>query len=250
MVFNLWKKTFWQKSLLAMSCVGMFAACSDEAVGSAQVKKAFQEKFPQREVVEVRKTPVAGVFEVALAGRQVVYTDASARFLFVGELIDAEAGESLTDQRVAELSRVDWKKLPLNQAIIEVRGQGRRKIAVFSDPDCPFCQRLERQSLAGLDDVTIYTFLYPLEQLHPQAMLRSAQVWCAEDRLKAWKSVILEGKNPPPLRKDCQTPLEDIQKLGRELGIHGTPALIFENGQIVSGAIPKAQIETHLKQKK
>lgn len=235
-------------TLLTLSAT--LLACQAQAADESQtVKKLFSQKFPQREVVQVQASPVSGVYEVVLAGRQVVYTDAKVAHMFVGELIDIEGRVSLTEERVAELSRVDWKTLPLQHAIQDKRGNGQRKIAVFSDPDCPFCKKLEKEGLAKLDNVTIYTFLYPLEQLHPDAMRKSAQIWCSKDKLQAWAQT-MRNNQATSGSGDCKTPLAEIQALGQKLGIQGTPALTFESGKLVAGAIPAEDIEKLLSQKK
>ena len=145
-----------------MLAIPLLACAAGTADNTDSVRQAFEKKFPQRQVQAVRATPVTGIYEIVLPDRQVVYADAKVKHLFVGDLIDVDARQSLTEARVAELSKVDWKNLPLDLAFKEVRGNGSRKLAVFSDPDCPFCKRLERDSLKGVTNVTIYTFLYPL----------------------------------------------------------------------------------------
>ncbi len=228
---------------LVSAVLGALVACSAQASDdSAAVKKNFIAKFPQREVVAVSPTPVSGIYEVVLPGRQVVYTNKTVSHMFVGDLIDVGAKKSLTEEKVAALSKVDWASLPLNLAIKDVRGNGSRQLAVFSDPDCPFCKKLEREGLAGIDNVTIYTFLLPITQLHPDAMKKSAQIWCAPDRLATWSGFMREDRALPSEAK-CATPLAEIQQLGAKLGIQGTPALIFAHGQLVPGAIAKADIE-------
>jgi thiol:disulfide interchange protein DsbC len=135
--------------------------------------------------------------------------------------------------------------LPLNQAIKVVKGNGSRKLAVFSDPDCPFCKQLEQQALVGLNDVTIYTFLFPLAELHPDAANKAKAIWCAQDRTRAWQDWMLNGQLPKGATT-CATPVEENAELGKKLGIRGTPLLIFANGKRVSGAIPAQEIEARL----
>lgn len=226
---------------LALASFSLLACTAQAADDSDAVKKAFAKQFPERKVLSVAPTSMKGVYEVVMPGRQIVYTDARAEHLLVGELIDVKKRESLTEKRMSQLSKVDWKQLPLEQAIKEVRGQGRRQLAVFSDPDCPFCKKLEA-TLAQLDDVTIYTFLFPLAELHPDAARKSAQIWCANDRAEAWTQFMRKGIAPQGAG-DCDTPIAKLQTLGQQLGISGTPALIFPNGQLVPGAIGKEDIE-------
>lgn len=231
-------------------------ACSASAAeeSSDTVKAAFKGKFPQHEVSTVQPAPVAGLYEVVVkmkrGGREeftVVYVDSKVEHLITGDLIDTKSRRSLTEARLDELNKVvvDWKTLPLDKAVKEVRGKGERKLVVFSDPDCPYCKQLERESLSKLDNVTIYTFLYPLAQLHPDAERKSRVIWCSKDPAKAW-TAFMRHDTPLAGKDNCKTPLPEVAALGEKLGITGTPALIFPNGTLVPGAIPLAAIEENL----
>ncbi|WP_148714738.1 DsbC family protein [Chitinolyticbacter meiyuanensis] len=232
---------------------GMIAltACSASADTAKEPKEAkalrtnLEKQLQGRKVQSVRATPLKGIYEVVLEGRQIVYTDNKGDYVLIGDLVDVAKKQSLTEARMAELMSTDFSKLPLDKAVKDVRGDGSRKLAVFSDPDCPFCKKFERESLDGVDNVTIYTFLFPLP-IHPDAPRKSALIWCAADRKAAWHDWILNEKLPEDGKTDCPTPLEDNAKLAEALGISGTPALIFGNGRIVSGAIPKEQLEQAL----
>ncbi|MBV8047835.1 MAG: DsbC family protein [Paludibacterium sp.] len=238
------------KTLIRLAVAGILPAllsCGANADnnGNAQlaaVKKAFEQRFTDRQVLAVRVTPLKGIYEIDVQGNQIVYADQKLDYLFVGDLIDVKSGQSLTEARQAELNRVAWNVLPLTDAIKEVRGNGARKLAIFTDPDCPFCHQLEKEGLAGVDNVTIYTFLFPLTQLHPDAMHKAKQVWCAPDRLKAWRDWMDNGVKPSG-DDACDTPIDRNLALGDKLGVNGTPALVFGNGRLVAGAIPKAQLE-------
>ena len=229
---------------LAGTLLLTMTACNANATstGTEQVQKAFSTRFPNRQVLSVSETPVKGIFEVVVKGKQIVYTDASAKYLFVGDLIDAEAKASLTEKKMAELNHVDFNKLPLQYAIKEVRGNGARKLAVFTDPDCPYCKQLERESLPGINNVTIYTFLYPLAQLHPDAPRKARQIWCAKGRLKTWTAFMRDGQPLTGTDKCDTSALDKVEALGDELGITGTPGLLFANGRLVPGAIAKEDI--------
>lgn len=211
----------------------------------ASLKKAVEAAYPKLKVHSVTKTPFNGLYEVFL-GEEIFYTDEKFTYLIVeGRLIDAKSRKNLTSDRMEELTKVDFSSLPLNQAIKVVKGNGSRKLVVFSDPDCPYCKQLEQHSLAGLNDVTIYTFLYPLESLHPDAANKAKAIWCAPDRTRAWQDWMLNGQ----LAKNgttCSTPVEETAELGKKLGVRGTPLLIFSNGKRVSGAIPAQEIENRL----
>ncbi|MBB5192794.1 thiol:disulfide interchange protein DsbC [Silvimonas terrae] len=228
---------------LAISGLLTLVACSAEAEtpNAKQLHDKLQQLLPGRDITSVSPSPMKGVYEVVVGGHQIIYTDLKGDYVLIGEMIDMKNKVSLTQARAAELSRTDFSKLPFDQSFKEVRGDGSRKLAVFSDPDCPFCKRLENDSLAGVTNVTIYTFLFPLN-IHPDAERKSKLMWCAADRDGAWRDWMDHGKLPDN-KGDCDTPIERNLALGDKLGITGTPALIFANGRLVSGAIPKEQLE-------
>ncbi|WP_157315177.1 DsbC family protein [Chitinibacter sp. GC72] len=234
-----------------MMAAGVLAmvACSAQADSQPKDLKATIAKKLGRPVDSVNPTPVKGIYEVVMGKRQIIYTDAKGEYAFVGELVDIAKQESITEKRMAALMSTDFSKLPLADAVKIVRGDGSRKLAVFTDLDCPFCKRLEQQSLAGIDNVTIYNFMMPLPQLHPDAARKSAMVWCSSDPATAWHNWFFEGKLPENA-SNCANPVQRNMELGAALGINGTPALIFVDGQIVSGAIPKEQIEDLLNKAK
>lgn len=204
------------------------------------LKKAVQAKFPQARVESVTRAPYLGLYEVVIEG-QLVYTDEGFNYLFDGSIIETQNLANLTEQRRQKLSAVKFDTLPLNLAIKNVKGSGKRKLVVFSDPDCPYCKKVEKD-LAKLNDVTIYTFLYPIESLHPDADEKAAAIWCSADRVKAWDDLMLRGI-APGADKTCKTPISEIAQLGQKLKINGTPTLIFADGQRVPGAVPGEQIE-------
>jgi thiol:disulfide interchange protein DsbC len=208
-----------------------------------KVKTELQKQLGERaQISAVRSTPVPGLYEVAI-GNDVVYADATARYLVQGEIIDLKTGANLTEQRSNDLNRIKWSDLPLNDAIKVVRGKGTRQIAVFADPNCGFCKKLEK-SFQQLDNVTIYTFLVPL--LSADSATKSKQIWCAADRNKAWNAWMLENQAPTG-SGDCGTPLDRNTSLAKKLGVAGTPAMFFVDGSRIAGAVPLAQIEKKLK---
>jgi len=202
-------------------------------------------KFAGHDVLSVRATPIKGVFEITLAPGQIVYTDAHVDYALAGALIDMHTQVNLTEQRLGQLHRIDFTKLPLAQAIKTIHGNGARKIAVFSDPDCPYCHRLERDTLAKLDNVTIYTFLFPLDQ-HADAQRKARLIWCAADRSKAWQDWMQDG-NLPVARGECVTPLSANLAMGQQLGVRATPTLILSSGELLPGAIDIETLEMKLK---
>lgn len=214
------------------------SAFSDEA----SIRKAVQASYPKAKVESVAKTPYAGLYEIFLDG-QIVYTNENFTWFIVdGHLVDVKTRKELTSARLEDLTKVDFDSLPLDQAIKVVRGNGSRKVVVFSDPDCPFCKKLEQKELLPLTDVTIYTFLFPLDGLHPDAANKSRAIWCAPDRVKAWNDWILNGQIVKGAAT-CDAPLEKIADLGRKLNVTSTPTLIFANGKRMLGAYPSKDIE-------
>jgi thiol:disulfide interchange protein DsbC len=211
--------------------------------GAADVRKALEARFPGATITHVAKTKYLGLYEVMLDG-QLVYSDPKASFVFVGNIFDAEKKVNVTQERMQELTAVSWSDLPLDLAIKTVRGNGARKLAVFSDVDCPFCKKLEGE-LKDVDNVTIYTFLFPIDSLHPDARAKSKLVWCASDRQKAYDEIMREGIAPTSSAA-CDDPVARIAALGEKFRIQATPTLIFADGRVVPGALPKAQLEAQL----
>jgi thiol:disulfide interchange protein DsbC len=206
------------------------------------VKKAVEAAYPKFKVESVTKTPYAGLYEVFMGG-QIVYTDEKMSFLIAeGRLVDPKTKKDITGERMEELTKIDFSSLPLEQAIKVVKGNGSRKLVVFSDVDCPYCKRLEQNELTNVTDVTIYTFLYPIEQLHPDAAAKSKLIWCANNRVKAWEDWIFNNQLPKA-SGTCEVPLEKIGQLARKIGVTSTPTLIFSDGKRMLGAQPYKEIE-------
>jgi thiol:disulfide interchange protein DsbC len=223
---------------LALAATMMFAATAQ--ANESVIRKSLAQQFPGAQISSVKKTPYSGLFEVYLDG-QLVYVDAKAQYVFVGDVIELKSRNNLTQARLNQLQAVDWNSLPLNNALKTVKGNGARKLVVFSDVDCPYCRKFEAE-LAKVDNITVYTFLYPIEGLHPKAVQASKQIWCAPDRNKAWEEYITGGGLPKNDGK-CANPVDATIALGGKLKISGTPTLIFANGQRVPGMVPSVQLE-------
>ena len=199
--------------------------------------------YPATSFDSVASTPVPGLSEVVMGGN-VAYVDRSGRYFLFGRLFDMQAQRDLTAERIEHATRVDFSALPREAAILTIRGTGTRKLAVFSDPDCPHCRSLERE-LARLDDVTIYTFLYPLEALHPEARGKAVAVWCAPDRTKAWSALMLHGIGPVP--GSCDHPVDRNLALGSRLRVQGTPTLFAGDGRRHVGAQSAEELDAWLR---
>lgn len=228
------------KKLVSFTLLSAFAtlAIADEV----SVKKAVEAAYPKFKVDSVVKTSYAGLYEVFMSG-QIIYTDEKMTFLIAeGHVVDPKSKKDMTTDRLDELTKVDFSSLPLDQAIKVVKGNGSRKLVVFSDVDCPYCKRLEQNELVNITDVTIYTFLYPLIQLHPDSANKSKSIWCATNRTKAWEDWILNNQLPKSAG-NCEVPLEKVGDLARKLGVNSTPTLIFSDGRRMAGAQPYKEIE-------
>lgn len=210
----------------------------------AQTLKTKLEKVYESQdlkVVSVAETPMKGIYEVVVSGKQIIYTDANGDYMLVGDMININTRESITDERTAELNKIDFSSLPLDKAIKEVRGNGKLKIAVFSDPDCPFCRRLEHE-FAKMTDVTIYNFMMPIPSLHPDAARKAEIIWCQPDPAKAWTEWMRQNKFPNG-SGNCENPVAETTSLGEQLGFNGTPTLVFPNGRTQSGYSPMPQLQ-------
>lgn len=214
-------------------------ALADEA----SLRKALQPHFPSEKIESLKKTPYLGLYEVVVGG-ELIYTDENANYFFLGHVVDAKTRQSLTSERlqqVRDARRISIDSLPLEHAIKAVKGNGKRKLAVFSDPNCPYCKQLEKE-LTKITDVTIYTLLYPV--LGSGSVATATAIWCSADRLKAWDSFML--KNIVPAAKDCETPIATLLQAGQKRGVSGTPTLIFADGSVVPGMMPAEMIEKKL----
>ncbi len=206
---------------------------------SEAVKERFQQRFTGMDVTAVRRTPY-GLFEVQL-GMDLIYTDEKVTWVMEGPLIDAMTRRDVTRESQEKLSAVTFDQLPLDLAIKQVKGTGAKKVAIFEDPNCGYCKQL-RHTMEELDDVTVYTFMYPI--LSPDSKDKVRNVWCAKDQGKAWDDWMVRGKKPAAA--NCDVPEDKLLALGQKLMVRGTPTLFFADGSRVSGAIPLDQLKARL----
>ena len=229
-------------TLAASSAARPAAAASASPDAMAALQQALEQRIPQLNghILEVNPSPMPGLYEVLASGNNLFYTDAQGDFLLNGSLLDTRTQQDLTADRIDQLSAIAFDKLPAQDAFVTKRGDGSRQLAVFSDPNCPFCHRLE-ESLAKVDNITIHTYLLPI--LGENSVSRAGQIWCAPDRVKAWEDWMLR-KTAPAAAASCDTAaLQRNVRFAEQHNITGTPALVFANGKRVSGAIPVEQIE-------
>lgn len=220
----------------------LLAACALNALANEEaVKKAVETKFGGK-VESVTKTNYLGLYEVYVDG-QILYTDEKLTTFIAGNIIDAKTMKNVTDERQKKLSAIKFSDLPFDRAIKQVRGDGKRLLATFEDPNCGYCKRLHKE-MQALDNVTIYTFMIGI--LSEDSVKKSKQIWCSADRAKSWNDWMIEGKAPTG-REDCDTSaIGKNMEFSHKQRINGTPTLFFADGERIPGAVPLARIEEKL----
>jgi len=231
------------RPLLLPLCTALLLA-TPAVAQDALIRKNLGERLPNLpKIDEISKTPVPGLYELRI-GNDIVYTDEQGNYLIQGNLIDTKTRTDLTEARLNKLSAIEFASLPLKDAVVITQGKGTRRLAVFGDPNCGYCKRFERD-LAKLQDVTIYTFLYPI--LGPDSNAKSKDIWCAQDSAKTWRAWMVDGVTPPKSMGKCDTAaLERNVEFGKKHRVQGTPAVVFEDGTRVPGAIPLESLEKNL----
>ncbi len=204
---------------------------------AASVQAQLQKNYPDLNIQHIQPTEMRGIYSGSV-GEQIIYTGEDAEYIIAGSMIRLKDKKNLSNALMLQQNQVDWKKLPLKDAIKSVKGNGKRQLAIFSDPNCPYCKQLEVE-LGKLNDVTLYTFVVPLK---PQSVAPSKQLFCEKDRAYAWSNLISKGIQPTA-KQSCANPIERNLQLAKTLQLNGTPAIIFSNGTKLMGAYPAAEIE-------
>ena len=228
--------------ILMSFCCAVFsiAAVAGEDEGEmGAIAKSLRTLYPSTQIDRVRPSTLNGLYEVDM-GKNIGYTDREGRYFLFGHVFDMQQRQDITQQRLDELNVVNFAELPLKDAIKTVRGNGEHVLVVFSDPECTYCKRLEKE-LPKLNNVTIYTFLFPLDG-HPAAPMKAKAIWCSPDPQVAWNDFMRNNKQPTN-KQDCDNPIERNVQLGHRLGINGTPTMILADGQVKPGIAPAEQIE-------
>ncbi|MEO7497619.1 MAG: DsbC family protein [Massilia sp.] len=229
-------------ALLAMT---LLTSCVNaEPSPEATIRKAVEARLvPGAKIDSVKETPYAGLYEVR-AGGDIMYSDKKGEFMIMGQIYNMKTGVNLTRQRMAELSKIKFSDLPLEMAIKYVKGNGKRVMAVFEDPNCSACKVFRKETIHKLDNVTVYTFLYNI--ISPASPEKSKNIWCSADRAKAWDDWMLNGKEPAVAPAACPSPNDKVFELGHKLGIQATPAIYFADGIRVDGAADLEMVEGKL----
>ena len=226
---------------IAITLAALLTLAAHAAESSDAVRQAIEARLGGK-VDELRPSPLPGIYEVRL-GDRLVYIDGKADYIFNGNLFDARSRVNLTQERLNRMLTIRFAELPLQHAVKTVRGDGSRLLATFEDPNCIHCRKLAGE-LAGLDNVTIYTFLLPI--LSQDSVSKSRGVWCAADRAKAWNDLMVSAI--VPAAGACDAPIEKVMALAQKYNIRGTPTIFLSNGERIPGAVPVAQLEQKLAQ--
>lgn len=226
----------------AMVALGLFG-CSAQA-NEDTIRKNLATVMPKDlKIDEVRPSPIAGLWEVRI-GSEIRYTDATGQYLVEGEILDLKNRRNMTQERVDKLTAVDFATLPLKDAIVWKKGDGKRRIAVFADPNCGYCKRFEK-SLQDVDNITVYTFVVPI--LGGDSPDKSRAAWCAKDNTAAWRNWMIDNTAPPKADAKCDGSVIDRNlALSQKLRVNGTPAIVFEDGTRAPGALTAQQLEQRL----
>jgi thiol:disulfide interchange protein DsbC len=229
-------------ALAALAIVALGHA-SHASAGEAEIRKNLAARIPQfAKIDEITKSPIPGLYEVRINKYEIFYTDERGNYLLQGNLIDVAGRRNLTEERVNKFSAVNFEQLPSKDAIKIVRGNGKRQLAVFADPNCGYCKQFERD-MTKVDDITIQLFLYPV--LGADSAIKSRNIWCAKDPVKAWNDWMQRGVTPE--NAECEAgALTRNREFGQQHNISGTPTLIYRDGTRTPGAVPAAQVEKQL----
>ncbi|WP_028101401.1 DsbC family protein [Pseudoduganella violaceinigra] len=232
------------KLVLALASA-MLMSCADAQNGKdeAQLRKVLSERLGEARIDSIKKTQYADLYEVRV-GSEIRYTDKTGSILVVGHIFDLKTSQDLTQARIDDLNKINFDDLPKELALKTVKGNGKRVMAIFEDPNCGYCKRFRQTTLANVDNVTVYTYLYNI--LSPDSATKSQNIWCSADRNKAWDDWMLNGKAAPAAPNGCTAPNDKVLALGQKMNINGTPAIFFADGSRIAGAVDQRTLEAKL----
>jgi thiol:disulfide interchange protein DsbC len=235
-----------KSKLLVLALAGMVGACTAaEPSVEATIKKVLEPRIGEGVKIDsVKETPYAGLYEVR-AGGDIIYTDKKGEYIIMGQVFHAASARNLTKERLDEINRIKFSDLPTEHALKTVKGNGKRVIAIFEDPNCGYCKQFRRTTLNELDNVTVYTYM--LNILSEESAVKSRNVWCAPDRNKAWDDWMLSGKVPAMTDAKCSNPNDEVLALSRKLRVNATPAIFFADGSRIAGAVDTKSMEAKFK---
>lgn len=230
------------KLALVMATTTMLMSCADaqNAKEEAQLRKVLAERLGDVKIDSIKKTQYADLYEIRVGG-DIRYTDKTGSYLVVGHIFDLKTSQDLTQARIDDINKINFDELPKELALKTVKGNGKRLMAIFEDPNCGYCKRFRQTTLSAIDNVTVYTFMYNI--LSPDSFTKSQNIWCAADRNKAWDDWMLSGKAAPTAPNGCTSPNDKVLALGQKMNINGTPAIFFADGSRIAGAVDQRTLE-------
>jgi len=234
------------KLVVSLALAGMFAACTAaEPSVEENIKKVLQPRISDGVKIDsVTATPYSGLYEVR-AGGDILYTDKKGEYIILGQVFNAKTSANLTKERLDDINKIKFSDLPTEHALKMVKGNGKRVIAIFEDPNCGYCKQFRRTTLNELDNVTVYTYM--LNILSEESAVKSRNVWCAPDRNKAWDEWMLNGKTPAMTDAKCKNPNDEVLALSRKIRVNATPAIFFADGSRIAGAVDTKAMEAKFK---
>lgn len=234
------------KKFLSALCLGLLsciASAQAETPQEAAIRKLLEPRLGEGVKVDaITKTNYAGLYEVRM-GSDIVYTDEKGQYIFAGNIFDTVNGTNYTKQRTEELLKIKFSDLPLDAAMKSVKGDGKRVMAIFEDPNCGYCKKF-RHSLSQVPNLTVYTFMYNI--LAEDSEIKSRNIWCSANRVKAWDDWMLNNKEAPKAAASCKSPHEKVYELGRRLKVNGTPTIFYVDGTRSSGMVDIKTLEERL----
>jgi thiol:disulfide interchange protein DsbC len=230
------------KLALVMATTTMLMSCADaqNSKEEAQLRKVLAERLGDVKIDSIKKTQYADLYEIRVGG-DIRYTDKTGSYLVVGHVFDLKTSQDLTQARIDDINKINFDELPKELALKTVKGNGKRVMAIFEDPNCGYCKRFRQTTLSTIDNVTVYTFMYNI--LSPDSFTKSQNIWCAADRNKAWDDWMLSGKAAPAAPSGCTAPNDKVLALGQKMNINGTPAIFFADGSRIAGAVDQRTLE-------
>ena len=231
-----------KNKIALLMLTSLIAACNAaEPTTEAKIKKALEPQLGEGAKIEsVKATPYAGLYEVR-AGGDIIYTDKKGQYIIVGTIYNAKTTENLTKARLDEINKINFADLPTQHALKLVKGNGKRVIAIFEDPNCGYCKQFRKTTLQEADNVTVYTFMYNI--LSEDSAEKSKNIWCSSDRNKAWDEWMVNDKPATAAAAGCANPNAIVSELGKKLRINGTPAIFFTDGTRIAGAATLPMLE-------
>lgn len=235
--------------LLVSIASGITPAGAESAQDFAAVEQTVRQAMPSTQIDAIAPAPIPGLVEV-VAGQNVFYADTSGRWLVVGHLYDLKTARDATAERKAHAARIDWQALPLEAAVHY--GEGPLKLAIFSDPDCPWCRKLH-EALQHAEGIEVWEIMFPVPALHPAAHDKAVAILCQAQPAEALSQAMADKTmDDTPPAADCveqaQQRIDQAMAFGNAHGIQGTPTLIAADGRVHNGYLPLDQLKAWLEQ--